>query len=79
MKEYRAERPLVIGHQVDELLMARCARDLGGLSIGFNPDFDVERQFDVIVKARDWTPILSLFKDAFSTNRRDEGEHEQQS
>ncbi len=79
MREYKAERPLVIGHQVDEILMARYARNLGGLSIGFNPDFDVEKQFDVIVKARDWTPILDLFEDAFSTNRRDEGEHEQQS
>ena len=66
--EYNAGHPLVIGHRADEILMARRARDLGGVSIGFNPDLDVEREFDIIVKARDWTPILNLLNNAFSTD-----------
>jgi hypothetical protein len=65
MQEYGASRPLVIGHRADEILMARHARDLGGISIGFNPDLDVEKEFDLVVKARDWTPVLQLLKGSF--------------
>ena len=72
MEEYKAERPLVIGHRSDEILMARRVRNGGGLSIGFNPDFDVERQFDIVVKARDWTPIMNLLKETYSTGQKEE-------
>ena len=65
LEEYKSRRPLIIGHRADEILMARHARELGGLSIGFNPDIDVEGEFDVIIKAKDWTPILDLLDTAF--------------
>ena len=65
LKEYDAKRPLIIGHRADEIMMARHAREMGGLSMGFNPDLDVEKEFDVIIKARDWTPILDLLETAF--------------
>lgn len=68
MREFNAKTPLVIGHRSDEIMMARHARELGGLSMGFNPDLDVESEFDVIIKARDWIPILDLLDTAFSKN-----------
>ena len=77
MKEYNATRPLVVGHRADEILMAAHAREIGGLSIGFNPDFDVEKEFDVVVKARDWTPIRDLLLDAFENNKEEKNSHGQ--
>ena len=68
MREFNCLIPLVIGHRADEIMMARHARELGGLSMGFNPDLDVEGEFDVIIKARDWIPILDLLDTAFSIN-----------
>lgn len=77
MNQYKARHPLVIGHRSDEILMAHHAHKLDGISMGFNPDINVEREFDVIIKAKDWTPILDLLNTAFLTNKKEvEGSYE---
>jgi hypothetical protein len=62
MKQFSARCPLVIGHNVCEISMIRAAREMGGLSLGFNPDKNVENEFDIVVHARNWGPIYRFFK-----------------
>ena len=62
MKQFSARCPLVIGHNYCEVSMVRAARQMGGLSLGFNPDKGVENEFDIVVHARDWGPIYRFFQ-----------------
>ena len=61
MKQFSASCPLVIGHNFCEVPMVRVAKEMGGLSLGFNPDKDVENEFDIVVHARNWEPIYRFF------------------
>jgi len=62
LEQLSAGCPLVIGHNMYEIPMVRAAREMSGISLGFNPAKSVEQEFDIVVRARDWKPIYQLFK-----------------
>ena len=62
LREFDAKRPLIIGHNDDDVEMAKIARRMDGLTIGFNPSSDIEDVFDVKIKAKDWYPINKLIQ-----------------
>jgi phosphoglycolate phosphatase-like HAD superfamily hydrolase len=53
-------RPLVIGHDREDLGLVALAREMGGVSLGFKPRPEIADRFDLIVQSGDWreVPIL---------------------
>ena len=64
IQEFRAEMPLVIGHNRDDLGMISMVKEKSGIVLGFNPSREVARQCDIIVNAKNWQPLV----DYLSTN-----------
>lgn len=62
MREYTASRPVIIGHSHEDVGMAGLARERDGLAVGFNPLDSCAREFGVVVRGRDWSPIEGLFR-----------------
>ncbi len=60
-RESDSANPLVIGHDVDDVLMAEAARASGGWSIGIRPRRSLREHFDVWTTGADWSPLLSLW------------------
>jgi hypothetical protein len=63
LKTYRAQCPMVIGHDEDDTQMVRIVQNMQGVSMGYNPLPDLNGLFDVSVKANNWGPIFTLFSD----------------
>jgi len=63
--EYGAQRPLVIGHDRDDMGMFRAARDLGGLCMGFNPVPDTYPLLDIAVFADTWHAVADYLATVF--------------
>jgi hypothetical protein len=61
LKAYKAECPMVIGHNEDDTHMVRLVQNMQGISLGYNPSPDLIDLFDVNVKANNWDPIFTLF------------------
>ena len=62
IEEFKAEMPLVIGHNSDDLGMIKMAREHSGLVLGFNPSQEVLKECDIVVKARDWQPLAKYLQ-----------------
>ena len=62
LKQFNVGHPLVIGHNAFEVDMARSAKEMGGLSVAFNPDKTFENEFDIIVRGKNWEPMFRFFK-----------------
>lgn len=62
IEEFKAEMPLVIGHNSDDLGMIKMAREYGGLALGFNPSGEVIEECDIVVKAGDWQPLAKYLQ-----------------
>jgi hypothetical protein len=58
IKEFNAQTPLIIGHNKDDLGAMKVGKEKGGLILGFNPSRKVIGQCDIIVKAKDWQPLV---------------------
>jgi len=63
-KEFSAARPLVIGHDRDDLMMFDEAREMGGTRIGFRPVPETYEYLDAAVFARDWRPLSALITES---------------
>ena len=55
-----AATPLVIGHNDDDVPMARLARERGGLAIGVNPSSRLHDEFDAVATGPDWESVYAL-------------------
>ena len=62
LNEFEAKCLLVIGHNDDDIEMAKVAQGTKGLSIGFNVSSDIEDVFDIKIEARNWHPIHELIQ-----------------
>jgi len=60
MADLGAGTPMVVGHDANDLPMARLARERGGLAVGFNPARRLWDEFDAVVTGRDWEPMYAL-------------------
>jgi len=61
-----AKRPLVVGHDRDDMMMFDEAVNLEGVTVGFRPRRETLALLDIAVTAGDWTPIHELLKDALN-------------
>ena len=52
--------PTTVGHNEDDLPLARLARERGGLAIGFNPQPRIWDEFDAVATGPDWEPVYAL-------------------
>ncbi|HPD17212.1 MAG TPA: hypothetical protein PLE19_19925 [Planctomycetota bacterium] len=52
--------PTAVGHNEDDVPLARLARERGGLAIGFNPPPRLHDAFDAVVTGPDWEPMYAL-------------------
>jgi phosphoserine phosphatase len=58
-------RPLVIGHDLEDIGMAELARELSGFSIGVNPEKRAAGSFDACLFTSDWTGFPELLSRFF--------------
>ncbi|MBM4037133.1 MAG: hypothetical protein FJ290_01350 [Planctomycetes bacterium] len=58
--ESGASVPLVVGHNDDDVPLARLARERGGLAIGVNPPLRLSDEFDAVATGPDWEPVYAL-------------------
>ena len=58
-----ARCPLVLGNGRDECEMAGLAEQRGGLSIGFHPGPTDAACFDLVVRSKDWRPVVALLEE----------------
>jgi hypothetical protein len=56
-------RPLVIGHDREDLGLVELAREMGGVSLGLNPRPDIAGHFDLLVLSGDWREVPTLLLD----------------
>ncbi len=56
-------RPLVIGHDREDLGLVELAREMGGVSLGLNPHPDIAGHFDLLVPSGDWREVPTLLLD----------------
>lgn len=57
-------RPLVIGHDREDLGLVALARELGGLSLGLGPSAALAGEFDLILPSGDWHSIPHVLQGA---------------
>lgn len=62
IEEFKAEMPLVIGHNLDDFGMMKVAKEYGGLVLGFNPSRGVARVCDIVMIAEDWRPLAEYLQ-----------------
>jgi len=63
--EYNAVRPVAVGHDRDDIHLFRAARELGGVTVGYNPIEATYEYLDAAIFAPDWKPMAGLFKAVF--------------
>lgn len=51
---------MVVGHNDDDVPMARLARERGGLAVGFNPPARLWEEFDAVATGPDWESLYAL-------------------
>jgi hypothetical protein len=59
---HQASRPLILGNGRDECEMAVLAAERAGLSVGFQPEPRDAQCFDVVLRTRDWLPLVGLLR-----------------
>lgn len=65
IEEFKAEMPLVIGHNLDDLGMMKVSKEYGGLVLGFNPSQEIIKECDIVVKAKDWQPLAKYLQSIY--------------
>ncbi|HUT35750.1 MAG TPA: hypothetical protein VNE39_19840 [Planctomycetota bacterium] len=55
-----ASVPTVVGHNDDDVPMARLARERGGLAVGFRPTPRLFDEFDAVAAGPDWESVYAL-------------------
>ncbi len=60
LAELGASVPMAVGHNDDDLPMARLARERGGLAIGFRPPSHLWGEFDAVATGPDWESVYTL-------------------
>lgn len=61
------QRPLVIGHDKEDLGMVELAREMGGISIGINPAPRLSKAFDIVLRDQDWYVLPDVLMDMLTT------------
>jgi phosphoserine phosphatase len=56
------QRPLVIGHDREDLGLVHLAREMGGLSLGVNPAPQIADQFDLTLCTGDWSAVVAFLQ-----------------
>ncbi len=60
LAQIKSRRPLVIGHDDEDMGMVELAREMGGVSIGFAPPAYLAPQFDFVLARPDWNSMKVL-------------------
>jgi len=55
--------PLIIGNDLEDVPMAVLAKEMGGMSIGFNPRKSARAHFDIAVYGRNWYRLSSIVRE----------------
>lgn len=61
--------PLVVGHDEEDLGMVALAREMGGISVGLNPNPHISHYFDYFMEPNDWCDVPPFFSALFSPRK----------
>ncbi len=70
MRQRDARVPTMVGHDPEDVPLARLCRERGGLAVGFNPAAGVADAFDVVVRGCDWERMFALTTILSDSERR---------
>ncbi|MBI5963625.1 MAG: hypothetical protein HY863_09145 [Chloroflexi bacterium] len=62
IEKRKSKIPLVIGNDVEDIPMAILAKEMGGLSIGFNPTRSAKSYFDINLYDNNWYQLGSILR-----------------